>query len=153
MASTALAFLSVVAILGMIVLAFIASIIFLLVFKYHLVLSVKLSFDHNTAASSLLAFLQSRAEVEDKQLEVYKLLAEKDLPSFEEFYRIAKEQIEKQLFDQLSLSTLSDFSFLAGNEEYLSKGELQDFASAKGFVALPYNPTKLVQKVELRVEA
>ena len=112
--------------------------------RKHIIVTIKKEYEVNNAQLSLLTFLKKRTNLND----ISSLLAEKDLPKFYEYYGIRKNELEKMFEKNLELLTASNFSLFKDGKKIVEKGETKDFVVST-FISLPYNPEKILSKIEL----
>jgi hypothetical protein len=133
-----------VAIIGLIVIitAFLIPFIAISAFKYHIIASVKLNYEYNSADIVLLELL--------KLNKTYQYLAEMDLPSFEK-YVMQKSSFIENLNNTLKLLTLSNCFKLSSNNIIVSSGTCETKNVTWTEIFVPYNPQSLVKKLFLEV--
>jgi hypothetical protein len=116
--------------------------IFSLTFRYHVRATVTLTYETSDAESALLTLLYHQ--------KIYRILAERELEGTYEYYDSSKAEFESELNSLLKSITLSNFS-ISDDDEITSYGSFEDYSQASTFVAKPYNPKKLLKRIDLMV--
>lgn len=130
-------------IFGMVLGVMLLPLIFFLTFRYHVRATVTLTYETSDAESALLTLLYDQ--------KIYRTLAEREIEGVYEYYDYPKTEFESELNSLLKSITLSNFSLSDESGAIASYGSVGDYSQASTFMPKPYNPRKLLGRIDLKV--